>query len=248
MEQCKIIIPARLNSTRLPRKLLLNETGKPLLQHTYESARESKLAGEVLIATDSQEIFEVATGFGAKVFMTSPTAPSGTDRISEVAAQFEETFCIVNVQGDEPELSGAEIDKAIELLLENPTAEMATLATPIYSREDLEDPSCVKVVFGESQQALYFSRSPIPYAREWNDSFLEQPHFYQHIGLYVYRRDFLLKFSEMSPTMAEKFERLEQLRVLEHGGTILVATTPKRSLGIDTEADYRAFVKKYNSC
>jgi len=150
------------------------------------------------------------------------------------------------VQGDEPEIAGTSIDLAIELLDCNPTAVMSTLATPIRSRRQLEDPACVKVVFDESGRAIYFSRSPIPHPREWSDSLLtaESPSFYQHVGLYAYRRNFLLQLAQMPPSRLEKIEKLEQLRVLEAGYSILVGVVDEPTFGIDTPDDYRAFVKK----
>jgi 3-deoxy-manno-octulosonate cytidylyltransferase (CMP-KDO synthetase) len=243
----QIIIPARLASTRLPRKLLLCETGKPLIQHTYESARRATRPAGVCVATDHREIFDAVRAFGGEVQMTSPEAASGTDRVAEVARRMPEVAIIVNVQGDEPEIAGRSIDLAIELLQRVPAAAMATLATPIRSRRQLEDPACVKVVFDRSGRALYFSRSPIPCPREWNDALLaaEPPHFYQHVGLYAYRREFLLQLAEMPPSRLEMIEKLEQLRVLEAGYAILVGVVDEPTFGIDTPEDYRAFVEKW---
>lgn len=241
-----IIIPARLASTRLPRKLLLCETGKPLIQHTYESARRAARPSGVCVATDHQEIFDAVRAFGGEVEMTSPDAASGTDRVAEVARRRPHVDIVVNVQGDEPEIAGRSIDLAIELLENNPAAMMATLATPIRRSAQLEDPACVKVVFDRDRRAMYFSRSPIPRAREWDDSLLtaESPHFYQHVGLYAYRRDFLLQLAQMPPSPLEKIEKLEQLRVLEAGYSILVGVIDEPTFGIDTPEDYRAFVNK----
>lgn len=241
-----IVIPARLASSRLPRKLLLAETGKPLLQHTYEAARRSRRAAEVIVAADHPEIAEAVVRFGGKVQMTDPAAPSGTDRVAEVAARLPEAGIIVNVQGDEPELSGEAIDKAIGLLEENAAAVMATLATPIRSRGQLEDPACVKVVFDSSGRAMYFSRSPIPYPREWTDSLLstDPALFHQHVGLYAYRREFLIRLARMRQSSLEKVEKLEQLRVLDAGFPIMVGVVDEPTFGIDTPTDYRAFVEK----
>lgn len=245
-----IIIPARLASTRLPRKLLLCETGKPLIQHTYESACRATRPLGVRVAADHEEIASVVRGFGGHVEMTDPNAPSGTDRVAEVARHLTDAEIIVNVQGDEPEIAGSAIDLAIELLEANPTAVMSTLATPIRSREQLNDPACVKVVFDANKVAMYFSRSPIPFARQWDDSLLqdEPPHFFQHVGLYAYRRDFLLKLATMKPSRLEQIERLEQLRVLEAGHQILVGVIDEPTIGIDTPEDYRAFVRRASSC
>jgi len=241
-----VVIPARLASTRLPRKLLLAETGKTLLEHTHEAAcRASKPLG-LIVAADHQEIAEAVRAFGGHVMMTSPECASGTDRIAEVARYLDEVDILVNVQGDEPELSGGSIDRSIELLEENPDMVMSTLATPIRDRAVLEDPSCVKVVFDQRGRALYFSRSAIPHARQWSDELLaaDPPLFYLHVGLYAYRRDFLLRLSELARTPLEKLESLEQLRVLEHGFQIAVGVVDEPTIGIDTPEDYRAFVNR----
>jgi 3-deoxy-manno-octulosonate cytidylyltransferase (CMP-KDO synthetase) len=241
-----LVIPARLASTRLPRKLLLRETGKPLIQHTYEAAQKAKRPTGICVATDHREIFDAVLAFGGKVEMTNPEAASGTDRVAEIAQRLPDVDIIVNVQGDEPELAGESIDLVIRLLEERPEAVMATLATPIRSRRQLEDPACVKVVFDALGKALYFSRSPIPHAREWRDELLtaDPPHFYQHVGLYAYRRSFLLHLAQMRPSELEKTEKLEQLRVLEAGYSILVGVVDEATFGIDTPDDYRAFVEK----
>lgn len=246
----QIIIPARLESTRLPRKLLLRETGKTVLQHTYEAAGRAGKPRGVCVAADHEAIAEEVRRFGGQVFMTDPAAASGTDRIAEVARRMPDVEIVVNVQGDEPEISGAAIDLAIGLLEADPTAVMSTLATPIRSREQLDEPSCVKVVFDDRRRALYFSRSPIPHARQWDDALLgdDPPHFYQHVGLYAYRRAFLLQLAETPRSDLEKLESLEQLRVLSGGHTILVGIVAEPTIGIDTEKDYRAFVRRTLTC
>ena len=241
-----IIIPARLASTRLPRKLLLAETGKPLIQHTYESARRATRPAGVCVATDHQDIFDAVRAFGGQVEMTRPDAASGTDRVAEVARRLIDADIIVNVQGDEPDIAGRSIDLAVELRQRNPAAVMSTLATPIRSRRQLEDPACVKVVFDPNGRAMYFSRSVIPHPRDWDDSLLtdDPPRFFQHVGLYAYRRDFLLKLAELPPSGLEKIEKLEQLRVLEAGYSILVGVVDEPTFGIDTPEDYREFVRR----
>jgi 3-deoxy-manno-octulosonate cytidylyltransferase (CMP-KDO synthetase) len=245
-----VVIPARLASTRLPRKMLLSETGKPLVQHTYEAAVKATRPEHVLVATDHQEILAAVESFGGKAVMTSDQARSGTDRVAEVAAQWPNVDCLVNVQGDEPEMSADAIDAAIDLLERNPKANMATLATPIRDKLLLHDPACVKVVFDHSGRALYFSRSAIPHAREWSDDLLlaDPPHFYQHLGIYAYRREFLLKMAQLPASAQEKLESLEQLRVLAAGHSILVGVVAHRSTGIDTFSDYRAFVSRMANC
>jgi 3-deoxy-manno-octulosonate cytidylyltransferase (CMP-KDO synthetase) len=242
----QIVIPARLASTRLPRKLLLAETGKPLIQHTYEAAQRARLPQTVCVATDHADILAAVQAFGGQAEMTSPECASGTDRVAEVARRRPEVDVFVNVQGDEPEIAGASIDLAVQLLEQNPQAVMSTLATPIRSRRQFEDRACVKVVFDAAGRALYFSRSPIPCARDWDERLLEAepPHFFQHVGLYAYRRDFLLRLAEIPQAPLEKLERLEQLRVLHAGFSILVGVIRENTFGIDTPEDYAAFVAK----
>ncbi len=241
-----IVIPARLHSTRLPRKLLLRAGGKTVIQHTYEAACRSKLAQGVIVATDAQEIAAEVLAFGGVAQLTSPDLQSGTDRVAEVAATRPDIDIFVNVQGDEPELSGETIDHCIRLLLDDPQAEMATLATPIRCLTRLNDPACVKVVCDDAGRALYFSRSPIPYAREWNDALLtaEPAVYHQHLGIYAYRREFLLRMAAMPPAPLEQIERLEQLRALAAGVKIAVGVVHESSVGIDTPADYELFVQR----
>jgi 3-deoxy-manno-octulosonate cytidylyltransferase (CMP-KDO synthetase) len=233
-------------STRLPRKMLLRETGKTLIQHTYEAACRARRPIGVCVATDHEEIYGEVQRFGGQAVMTDPALPSGTDRVAEVARRHPEIDLFVNVQGDEPELAGASIDRVVQLLEQNPQAVMSTLATPIRQREKLLDPACVKVVFDHRGRAMYFSRSPIPMARQWDDALLLEnpPHFHQHLGLYAYRREFLLRLAQMPTSRLENLEKLEQLRVLEAGHEILVGVIDEPSIGIDTEADYRAFVER----
>ncbi|MDO5581006.1 MAG: 3-deoxy-manno-octulosonate cytidylyltransferase [Planctomycetia bacterium] len=240
-----IIIPARLASTRLPNKLLLKETGKPLIQYPYEAAVRSRLASGVCVACDDQKILDAVEGFGGKAVLTDPNAASGTDRIAEVAANLADVEIIVNVQGDEPDLDPNSIDLLIELLASDPESQMATLATPIHRQEDLNDPACVKVVFDKNGRALYFSRSPIPYPRSWSEDLLnaDPPLFYQHLGIYAYRRDFLLGITKVPRSDIEKTESLEQLRVLSEGYAIRIGVVHEKSFGIDTPEDYRRFVE-----
>lgn len=245
----QIIIPARLASTRLPRKLLLAETGQTLIEHTYRAAQRARRPYGVCVACDHPDIYEAVSAFGGHAVMTDPNAPSGTDRVAEVAQKMEGTAIIVNLQGDEPDLAGESIDLVIRLLEEEPAAVMATLATPVRSREQLLDPSCVKVVFDSNRRAMYFSRSPIPCPRQWDDQLLkaDPPLFYQHIGLYAYRREFLLTLAKMPPAALERTESLEQLRVLAAGYAILVGVVDEPTFGIDTPEDYRRFVERRRS-
>jgi 3-deoxy-manno-octulosonate cytidylyltransferase (CMP-KDO synthetase) len=244
----QIVIPARLKSTRLPRKLLLRETGKSLIQHTYEAALRATKPSGICVACDDQEIFAEVCSFGGQAVMTDPNAATGTDRVAEVARQMPDVDIVVNVQGDEPEIAGLSIDLAVELLEGNDEAVMSTLATPIRSRQQLEDPACVKVIFDSIGRAIYFSRSPIPHPRQWDDALLaaDPPYFYQHVGLYAYRQEFLLRIAGLPQPAIERVECLEQLRVLYAGHQILVGVVDEPTFGIDTPADYKAFVRKWH--
>jgi 3-deoxy-manno-octulosonate cytidylyltransferase (CMP-KDO synthetase) len=241
-----VVIPARYASTRLPRKMLLRETGKTLLQHTYEAACAARKPTGVIIATDHAEIAREVEKFRGEFVMTSPDCASGTDRVAEVARQIPRAEILINVQGDEPEMSPDNIDRVIELLEQDPAAGMATLATPMPSPEQLANPACVKVVFDNTGRAMYFSRSPIPFVRdpEPGRRFNDPPLFHQHLGIYAYRRDVLLKVASMQPSTLEQAEKLEQLRMLQAGGTILVSVVEHSASGIDTPADYAAFVAR----
>jgi len=244
-----IVIPARLQSSRLPEKMLLAETGRTLIEHTVEAATKNSKTDSIIVATDDPSIFAAVQKSGAAAEMTSVDHASGTDRIAEVAERHTEFEIVVNLQGDEPEIPGSAIDMAISILEQNPDAMVATLATPIRSKEQLEDPACVKVVLDGHGRAMYFSRSPIPHARTWQDQLLadEKPNFLQHVGLYAYRREFLLKFSDLPACPTEKLESLEQLRVLSAGYAIYVGLIDEPIVGIDTLEDYELFVRKCNS-
>ena len=181
--------------------------------------------------------------------MTSPDAKSGTDRVAEIAAKRDDIDIFVNVQGDEPEMSPKAIDQVIQLLADHPDVPMATLCTPLRNRGQLEDTACVKVVRDNNLRALYFSRSVIPHPRQWSDEMLksEPALFYLHLGLYAYRRNFLLKMGALPQSPLETTESLEQLRVIAHGYPIICGTTEHCSTGIDTPADYAAFVERVKS-
>jgi 3-deoxy-manno-octulosonate cytidylyltransferase (CMP-KDO synthetase) len=241
-----LVIPARRRSTRLPDKMLLHETGKTVLEHTYEAACRCRRPNLVLVATDDADIATEVRRFGGRVVMTSPDCPSGTDRVAEAVRELPRAEIIVNLQGDEPEAEPAAIDRLFELLENHSAASMATLATPIRERAKLDDPACVKVTFENSGRALYFSRSAIPHAREWDDALLtaNPPVFYQHLGIYAYRRPLLMQMPKWPVGRLEQIEKLEQLRVLENGASILVAVTDCATRGIDTPEDYAAFVAR----
>jgi 3-deoxy-manno-octulosonate cytidylyltransferase (CMP-KDO synthetase) len=244
--RAEIVIPARLASTRLPEKMLLAETGKPLIQHTYETAIRARGAVGVTVAVDHPRLLEAVKIFGGSVQMTDPAAASGTDRVAEVARSRPDLDAIINVQGDEPEMDPVAIETCIALLQQNPDAAIATLATPIRSKQSLEDPACVKVILDHHGRAIYFSRSVIPHPRSWDDNYLNQspPLYLQHLGIYGYRRDFLLKVGTVPKSPLEEVEKLEQLRFLQAGYSIVVGVVPEAPRGIDTRADYEAFVRR----
>ena len=264
VDQCVLVIPARRHSTRLPDKLLLRAGGKSVLQHTFEAACRARLPEQVLIATDDDQIACESRQFGAKVVMTSSTCSNGTDRVAEAIRNshgndFQRTGIVVNLQGDEPEIDPTDIDHLIERLQENREASMATLATPIHDRTMVHDPACVKVVFDALGRALYFSRSPIPYLRdekavpEGRNSppdgtpASEEPRFFQHIGIYAYRCELLLRLADLPSSPLEQAEKLEQLRVLEQGDTIMVALVDEATRGIDTPEDFAQFAAKFSN-
>ena len=236
------IIPARYASTRLNGKPLLNIAGKPMIQWVYERAKKAKLTNDVIAATDDKRVFDAVRYFGGTAVMTSPEHRTGTDRIAE-AADGLNVDIIVNVQGDEPLIEPEMIDEAIRPLTNDSEIVAATLKTKIRDEAELNNPNVVKVVTDKNDFALYFSRLPVPYYRdEWKDLKHLTVHgsrftVFKHIGLYVYRKDFLLKFAKMKPTPLEEAEKLEQLRVLENGYKIKVVETEHDSIGVDTEED-----------
>ncbi len=231
------IVPARYESTRLPGKPLALIDGKPMIQHVYERARRVALVEGVLVATDDARIAAAVRGFGGEAVMTRADHPSGTDRIAEVAANLDAEV-IVNVQGDLPFLEAAMVDAAVAMMRADVALPMATLKTPIHSNAELLNPNVVKVVTDREGYALYFSRSPLPYWREAATAgAADGIRGYRHIGLYAYRRDFLLTFARLAPTPLEQAEKLEQLRALEWGFRIRVAETAAVGIEVDTPHD-----------
>jgi 3-deoxy-manno-octulosonate cytidylyltransferase (CMP-KDO synthetase) len=240
-----IVIPARYASSRLPGKPLLRQTGKYLVQHVYEQACKARRASAVVVATDDPRIAAAVESFGGRVAMTRRDHPSGTDRVAEVARGLD-VDVIVNLQGDEPLVAPESLDLLAELLERNPSADMATLAVPLPSVEDYRNPNCVKVVTDASGRALYFSRSPIPFVRDGVPDFAARPsRFLQHLGLYSYRKKFLLELATLPPQPLEKLEKLEQLRVLALGRPIVVGTVEWSGTGVDTYEDYERFVRAH---
>jgi 3-deoxy-manno-octulosonate cytidylyltransferase (CMP-KDO synthetase) len=242
------IIPARYESIRLPGKMLLEIAGKPLILHTAERALSASSVAVVIVATDDKRIRDVVEKAGFRAVMTSAEHRSGSDRVAEAARALPSDTVIVNVQGDEPIIPTGTIDAAVRGLVDDPRADMATAFEPITRPGDVTDPNIVKVAVGESGRAVYFSRSPIPYPRDEvvkhgsiESALAAQPallsNFKKHTGIYVYRREFLLKFTQMAPTQLEKAEMLEQLRALENGGVIKVVQGAGESIGVDTVDD-----------
>lgn len=238
MSKTAIIIPARYSSKRLNAKPLIEVNGKTIIQWVWEKAKQVSSADMVIIATDNKEIYNVAKYFGAEVEMTSENHQSGSDRIVEVATKYPEIEYIVNLQGDEPMINPDCIEEVIKQIKENPEADIATLVTFVRADDDLEDPNMVKCVFNNDGYALYFSRSKIPYERNY-----EEATFYKHIGLYAYKRDSLFKMSKLEQPGIEKAESLEQLRALYYGMKIKTTVVDYDSVGIDTIEDLNAFKK-----
>jgi len=254
-----IAIPARLSSTRLARKMLLAETGRPLVEHTWRAALGSRRAARVVVVTDSAEIAAAVRGFGGEALMTSPEAPSGTARIVEALGRIGPADVVVNVQGDEPELDPAAIDAAVELLDRCPTAGVATLVTRLRRVADLHDPSAVKAVLTPwrdgavavpgAWRAVYFSRAAVPAARDFSAALLDAdpPLYWQHVGLYACRRAVLERWHELPESRLAALESLEQLRVVEAGIPIAAAAIDHAARGIDTPQDYAAFVARHRA-
>ena len=226
------IIPARLASTRLPRKVLRLIAGEPMLAHVYRAAAGANLLNEVIVATDSQEILDFCSAQGWKAQLTSSQHRSGTERVREVAASLKADVYL-NIQGDEPLAKPEHIAKLIEVM-RGPAVQVGTLKTPAAA-EDIKNPNAVKVVTDGAGRALYFSRATIPYYRDGSQS----PQYFKHLGFYAYRKAALERFCELPESSLERSERLEQLRFLDNGIEIHVAETPYDTIGVDTEDDLR---------
>ena len=264
MPKTVAIIPARYASTRLPGKLIKNEareyTGKYLIEHVYRNVMNAKNVHEVIVATDDERIAKVVKQFGGCVRMTSVYHKSGTDRIAEVASNLDADY-VVNVQGDEPDIKGSMIDDLIKAMYAEKEAAVCTFANEIRSMDEFTDPNAVKVVIDKDSYAMYFSRASIPYIRDGNInskfSMLKKPSdeistghntsflFLKHLGIYMYRKNFLLTFSSLAIPDIEEMEKLEQLRVLSNGYKIKVVVTPYMCDGVDTPEDFERFLDKY---
>ena len=241
-----VAIPARMKSTRLPGKVLADINGKPMLWHVYQGASQAQRISEVWIITDSQEVYDQASSWGAQVLMTEEHWPSGTARIASVANSLTAQI-IVNVQGDEPLINGGVVDSLIEKL-EASDADVATPVYPITNAEDVTNPNVVKVVRAADQKALYFSRSPIPHVRDVeSDEWLSATPYWGHTGVYAYRREVLIEYLQIPEGVMEKAEKLEQLRLLEAGKQILTVEIDYRPNAVDTPADLEKVKKIVNS-
>ena len=236
-----VIIPARFGSTRFPAKILAAQTGRPLVQHVVDQVRQCRRVSQIIVATDDARINDALKPYGTTVCMTSAAHQSGTDRIAEVARGLTDPI-VVNVQGDEPEIEPEIVDSLIERL-ETHADDMATAATAFAAGADPLNPNLVKVVVGVDGRAIYFSRSLIPFPRDPAGDCNAGPLL--HLGIYAYRRDFLLQFAAWSPTPLELTEKLEQLRALEHGRLIFVLKVHRATHGIDTPEQYQSFVTRY---
>jgi 3-deoxy-manno-octulosonate cytidylyltransferase (CMP-KDO synthetase) len=240
-----VVIPARYDSKRFPGKVLAKDTGKYLVQHTYEQAIKAKLASEVIIAVDDERIAAAVKAFGGRCVMTSEDHQSGTDRIAEVASTLKSDV-IVNLQADEPEINPSHIDRVVDLLNETGDGDMATLGCEFQNPQQVADPNIVKVITDSFGRAIYFSRAVIPFDRDAGGVGPIQ-YYLRHIGIYAYRREFLLELTTLSQTPLERIEKLEQLRAIENGHTILVGQVEHVNDGIDTPQQYQEFVKRYQS-
>ncbi len=228
------VIPARYGAQRFPGKPLTMVAGKPLIQHVYEQVVKSTQINKIVVATEDERIVRAVKAFGGEAMMTSPSCATGTDRVAEVSRQHESEF-VVNIQGDEPLMRPEMIDQLVAGLRNDAGCVMATLARRIDTGRDLQNPNVVKVVFGRNGNALYFSRYPIPFARD--PAVAGATARYKHLGIYAYRQGFLQKFVQMPQSELEKAEKLEQLRALENGYAIKVLVTPHDSVGVDTPED-----------
>ena len=233
------VIPARLGSTRLPEKVLRSLGGKPMIQHVWERAKQAKKLEDVIVATDDERIRQCVEGFGGKAFMTRKDHPNGTSRIAEAMSRFKQDI-VINIQGDQPLVDPKALDEMVSVFEQVKDMEMLTLAVRMMDRTSYENPNVVKVVCDAHGNALYFSRATIPFFQGKENGVFS---FLKHLGVYGYRRDFLLKFVAWKPGILENIEKLEQLRVLERGCSIRVIETTYDFISVDTEEDLQKVEK-----
>ncbi len=234
------VIPARLGSTRLPEKILRPLGGKPMIQHVWERARQAEKLEDVIVATDDLRIQQCVEGFGGKAIMTRQDHPNGTSRIAEVMGHFKQDL-VINIQGDQPLVDPKALDEMVSIFERTKDVEMLTLAVRLKDRKSFENPNVVKIVCDADGDALYFSRAAIPFFQGRQDCAFS---FLKHLGVYGYRRDFLLKFVAWEPGILENTEKLEQLRVLERGRSIRVIETAYDFISVDTEEDLQEVEKR----
>jgi len=235
------VIPARYGSKRFPGKPLASETGQPLIRHVYEAAARARKVDAVLVATDDPRIRAAVEGFGGRVVMTRPEHPCGTNRVAEAAQAFPEAEIVINLQGDEPELDAAILDRLVDAMQADRSIDAATVAGPL-APEEANDPNAVKLAMAAGGDALYFSRAPIPWARDGEAA--RRAPMLKHFGIYAYRAAALREYAAMPQTPLEMTEKLEQLRWLERGRRMRVLVTDQRPAGIDTPESYAAFVAR----
>lgn len=242
MNRVLAVIPARLASTRLPRKVLLDKTGKPLIQHVWEGTKASVGIDKLVVATDAEEVVAAVQAFGGEAVMTSPACASGTDRVAEAARAFPGYDLVINVQGDEPEMAKEPLQALIAGMKSKPGARMGTVVVPWPNGVPLSEPGFVKVVMDRNGDALYFSRTAIPFYRNTPAGGAV---YWKHVGLYAYKAAFLQEYAAMQPTPLEQAEALEQLRALENGHRIAVFPTQYGGYEVNTLEDYAAFVARH---
>ncbi len=230
------VIPARYGSTRFPAKVLANLLGKPMIQHVWEGAKKSKLLNDLIIACDDERVRDKAKSFGAKAVLTSPEHKSGSDRIIEAVSSLNFDI-VINIQGDEPLVHPSMIDGLAKAMLDDKACVMATVIKPLDDLKEIEDPNVVKAIVDHKGYAIYFSRSVIPYNRDKAD--VKSIGYYKHLGLYAYRKEFLMNFKNLPASRLEKTEQLEQLRVIQAGYKIKTVETPYNTMAVDTADDLK---------
>ena len=243
-KKCLIVIPARYDSQRFPGKVLKKLEGKPVIQWCYEAALKSKL-GDVIIATEDKKVLDFCASIGAKAVLTSKALKSGTDRVFAAAEAKKTKYdFIINMQGDEPFMQAETLRKAFKKLLENPDNDIATACAKITDKKEINNPNCVKIAMNKKGQALYFSRSAIPFHHTLSKLSKKEP-YYKHCGFYIYRKNTLKAFVNLPQSNLEKLERLEQLRALENGMKIVVAQIKALGPAIDIPSDIKRAEKYF---